>query len=215
MPQFTNEPPNDSHQHNFRLIRTPAGTPFKGYVLSENLVGCPTHYIGNRTVPCEPENCEACDNGLGWRWHGYLLVMVQATSELVIFEMTATAAEKFTEYFQRHGTLRGCHFLATRVNNRSNGRVLIIAKPADLSQIHLPQPKDCRKLLAHIWNIAPNQVTQDGPNHRPPAETLHIDRNKPELPRIAKTYTSLQQHQEAIKANTGNGNRPAPPPADN
>ena len=205
MPQFSQQPPKETHQHSFRLIRTPASPPFKGFVISDKLVGCPTHYVGNRTVPCEQNECEPCENGIGWRWHGYLLVMVQASAEIVIYEMTATAAEKFTEYYQRHDTLRGCHFQASRVNNRPNGRVLVIAKPADLNQIHLPKDIDVKKLLSHIWNIAPSQVTRAPRHERLPAETIRIDRSTPELDPHVQTFKTITDRQTSIEA--GNGNR--------
>lgn len=211
MPQFSNKPPANPDRHGFRLIRTPANAPLRAYVISEALIGCPTHYVGNRTIPCESPDCEPCENGLAWRWHGYLLIQLENTSEVCIFEMTASAAESFAGYHQRHGTTRGCHFQASRVNNRPNGRVLVVAKPADLAKIHLPKPRDVRKLLCHIWNIPPNQTDVDAPHTRPPHLSLHTDRTKPEFePEIDKFGLAAEQPDTGPPAN-GNGRQPTPP----
>lgn len=181
MPIFTSEAPPCGDRHGFRLVRTPASPPFRAFVISENLIGCPTHYVANRTIPCERPTCEPCESGIAWRWHGYLLVQIEATTEQVIFEMTAAASDMFKKYYERHGTTRGCYFQATRANNRNNGRVLIQCKPADLAKVSLPQPLDLCKLLSHIWNIAPNQTNQSDRCLRPPALNMTIDRTRPEI----------------------------------
>lgn len=212
MPQYSHEPPPERQRHSFRLIRTPAGKPYRGFVISERLIGCPTHYVANRTVPCEPENCEPCQSGLAWRWHGYLLVTDERTSEVVIFEMTAAASDEFTKYYKRFGTLRGCHFQAERLNGKPNGRVLIQCKPADLAKIQLPKELDLRKLLAHIWNIAPNQVIRPESDHRPPAETIQIDRARPEIVPYQPTYEELTNRPTVEQTKSGNGRAPVQNP---
>lgn len=180
MPNFTNLPPADSSSPGFRLIRTPAGHPLHAYVLSENLIGCNTHFINNRTVPCDAPDCDPCQNGIGWRWHGYLLVLTANTQETVIFECTARASACFSEYRERYGTTRGAAFKAERLNNRPNGRVLIQAKPADLTKVNLPKAQPVTKLLCHIWNIPPNQVLEPDAMTRPPFKHVRVDRTRPE-----------------------------------
>lgn len=209
MPNFSNQAPPQGDRHGYRLVRTPAGSPFRAYVLSDRLIGCPTHYVGNRTVPCEDKYCEACENGIGWRWHGYLLVQIEATTEVVIFEMTAAASDAFKAYYERHGTTRGCHFQAKRANNRTNGRVLITAKPADLAKVTLPKAVDVGKLLSHIWNIPPNQVNKAPAQTRPPADTIAVDRALPEIFRPAPaTYEHAPptHPEETTDGNGRNGN---------
>jgi len=199
MPKWDNQPPKDCQRAAFRLIRTPTAKPLQGYVISHELTGCPTHYIGNRTVPCESPNCQACENGVGWRWHGYLLVYLDTVSEIIIFEMTAISSRAFKEYYERYATLRGCAFKAERQNGRPNGRVLIQTKPGDMTRVNLPEDMDIRKLLCHIWNIAPNQLDDDPPNPRPPAKTIRIDRSKPEVP--DPTLRPTQAHRDFVHAN--------------
>ena len=205
MPLFSNAPPTDDNQHGFRLIRTPASPPFRATVISENLVGCPTHYVANRTIPCESPHCDPCESGIGWRWHGYLLVQIQATTETVIFETTAAASKNFKAYYERHGTTRGCFFQATRANQKPNGRVLIQCKPADLAQINLPQPLDLIKLLCHIWNIAPNQTQPSNSHARPPFQSINTDRTRPELVPVDQIHPHPAHPDNRPKAPAGNG----------
>lgn len=181
MPRFSQEPPRDENRHGFRLIRTPAAGALRAIVASSKLIGCPTHFVGNRTVPCEKPNCSPCNNGISWRWHGYLFVLTQPAKELCIFEMTAAASDPFTAYYERMGTLRGCLFQAQRINAKHNGRVLIQCKPADLNHVELPEAPDVPKLLCHIWNISPQQLDPNPKNPRPPAAAIRIDRDRPEL----------------------------------
>lgn len=181
MPVWQNNPPTDLGRSGYRLLRTPPANPMIGYVISQNLTGCRTHFIGNRTVPCESPNCDVCDNGVSWRWHAYLLVLVEATQETIIFETTAAAAQSFAAYHQRHGTTRGCYFKASRANSKPNGRVLIQCRPADLAKVNLPRELDVQKLLCHIWNIAPNQTTTPDHMARPPFRDIKVDRARSEL----------------------------------
>lgn len=207
MPKWQNDPPTDHSQSGYRLVRTPAAHALLAHVLCEDLVGCPTHFVGNRTIPCEAPNCESCSAGISWRWHGYLAVLLDATQEIAIFECTARAAEAFKQYHQRYGTLRGCHFKAMRHNARQNGRVLIQAKPGDLAKITLPKPPDVRKLLCHIWNIAPKQVEVPDAQTRPPFKNIKVDRDQPELPpaRMVDKATHEQLAAASKEVAAGNG----------
>lgn len=154
MPTFTNSPPPDPRGHSLPLMRTPTGRPIAAIVTSADLVGTPTHFWKGRTVPCDVEHCEPCENGMPWRWHGYLSAYQDANSLHFLFEFTARASEPFLKYRQAYGSLRGCHFQARRVNFAHNARVLIQTKPGDLTKIKLPQPPDLVRCLSVIWNIA-------------------------------------------------------------
>lgn len=214
MPKWQSEPPKDCQRSAFRLMRTPTSRPLQGYVISHQLLGCPTHYVGNRTIPCEAPHCQACESGIGWRWHGYLLVYLDSVSEIIIFEMTAISAQAFNDYYTRYGTLRGCLFKAERQNSRNNGRVLIQTKPGDMTRINLPKDIDLRRLLCHIWNIPPNQIENNPPDTRPPAQTIKLDRHKPELATPPLTPTAAQRESLAANASTkspaGNGRKTYP-----
>jgi len=162
MPAFTFEVPDKDSGPRLHLRRTPTTGNLTAIVTCDRLVGCPTHWYGHRTVPCEPPDCPACKEGHSWRWHGYLTAINVKTNEHFLFEVTAQAAEPFTEYFEQHRTIRGCLFVASRLGNHHNGRVLIRYKTADLTQVKLPDPPDLVACLCHIWNVPTPDVQIDG-----------------------------------------------------
>jgi len=150
---FSNRPPRESTGHNFDVIRTPASGKLRGIITSENLIGCPTHYFQLHTVPCQQPECQPCNLGLPWRWHGYVTIFTANTHLHQLLELTAPPAEVLATYYEQHGTLRGCEIIAGRVSPRPNGRVRLITKPANLENISLPTPPDLRLILATIWNL--------------------------------------------------------------
>lgn len=208
MPNFDTTPPSDLGRSGYRLIRTPANSPLYAHVLSEQLVGCKTHFVGNRTIPCEAPTCESCNSGVAWRWHAYLAIVIESTREIVIFETTARASAAFVEYHQRYGTTRGCHIKAQRLNNRTNGRVLIQARPSDLAKINLPPAPNVEKLLCHIWNISEQQVTIDTRKTRPPYDDIKVDRDQPETTKPINRETQIASAIQLAQQKSGN-NRPA------
>ena len=158
MPRFSNQPPADPRGPGFTIYRTPANQPLTGIVTCEDLLGCSTHWYGNRTTPCEAPDCDACRAQVPWRWHGYLTALNVKTHEHFLFEMTAQAADHFVAYRASHGTLRGCLFQATRFHRRTNGRVDIYCKPANLQEVSLPTAPDLRKVLSVLWNLPVPEV---------------------------------------------------------
>ncbi len=162
MPAWTHNVPEDPRGPAFPILRTPSYKPLTAIVTSEDLVGTYTHFYKGRTMPHEQEACEACKAGVPYRWHAYLSAWTQSTGLHFIFESTAQAAETFTEYREAFGTLRGCVFLAQRMNQKANGRVLIRTKPVDLKSMVIPEPPDIIKCLSIIWNLPAPSVSIDG-----------------------------------------------------
>lgn len=154
MPQFTQHSPTSSGSPGLRLVRTPHAKPLYAIVTTTTLIGCPTHFANRRTVPCERPQCKLCDEGISWRWHAYVSCYVVENKEHIIFECTANAADAFHEYQDAHGTLRGCHFKAWRVNQAPNGRVVINTQAADLGKYRLPPPPDIPAIMSHIWGLS-------------------------------------------------------------
>lgn len=161
MPRWSNDPPADLDRFAFRIVRTPAAKPLTAIATSTDVVGCCTHFINNRTIPCEgPPNCPACTEGYSWRWHGYLSAVLTDTLEHVLFEFTAATSETFRTYLKLHNNMRGCHFKASRPSGKPNGRVVIAAKPTDEQRVRLPDPPDIKQILCHIWNVKLNSTKQ-------------------------------------------------------
>lgn len=153
--------PLDPRGRAFPLKRTPTNGVLQACVTCENLIGCDTHFFGGRTMPCERPNCEACDKGMPFRWHGYVSAVQHKTHLGFIFEFTAQAGDAFEQYFKAHGTLRGCEFAARRLHSKPNGRVIILCTPLDLTNIKLPQPPNVISCMEIIWNLPHGQVKAD------------------------------------------------------
>jgi hypothetical protein len=159
---FTTTAPTQQQGRTLDIVRTPAPGAYQAIVTCEQMVGCPTHFFHGRTLPCQEPDCPACDEGTAWRWHGYVTCLNTKTNEHQLFEMTAQASEEFKTYNERHGTLRGCQFHASRAGGRTNGRVNIRTKPIDLKTLTLPKAPDLIKCLCHLWNINTPDVEVNG-----------------------------------------------------
>lgn len=175
MPRFTNAPPVDGRGQSLPLRRCPSRGALTAVVTSDDLVGCPTHFFGGRTVPCETEQCVPCQEGISWRWHGYVSAYLLKAKLHFLFEMTARCAEVLIQYRRANGTLRGCYFEATRPSGTQNGRVYLQTKPLDLEGVPVPDPPDLPKLLSMIWNLPSPTVQLDGTLKKHPH--LRVDSN--------------------------------------
>ena len=174
MPQWSNAPGLDAGPYAFRIIRTPATTAIDAICTSPNVLGSPTHFVANRTIPCEGQpNCKLCDEGHSWRWHGYVSCLLVRGLEHALFEFTAQASETFRTYLLTQPTLRGCHFLARRPSGRQNGRVIISARPEDLNRIRLPDAPNLQQILCHIWGVQYTEPVAET-SDRPPFRRLRV-----------------------------------------
>lgn len=161
MPQFSDTPPRNPKGVSFQIVRTPAGQPLIGIITSENLVGCFTHFWKRRTMPCKHPECDACKSGIPFRWHAYQSAYLTKTHAHVLFECTAQAAERFVEYREAHGSIRGCLFQASRANSAPNARLIIQCRPADLREIILPNPPDILGCLEILWDFRAGDLKAD------------------------------------------------------
>lgn len=133
------------------------------------------HQVQGKNVECDGEACEACMAGVPYRWHAYQSALITHNHLHCLFECTAQAAEKFTEYREAHGTLRGCLFESWRYNSKPNGRILIRTKPADLTGTALPKPPDLIKCLSILWGFPLPELTASKMN--PEKKTKELGHN--------------------------------------
>ncbi len=160
MPNFSNAPPAPDSERALPLKRTPAMGRIRAVITSTDLIGCNTHFYGGHTVPCEAPDCEPCQKGIPWRWHGYVSAL-QAGSHLhFIFEFTAQAGDTFRTYFELNQTLRGCIFDGERMHHRPNGRVILQVKPGDLATLNLPKAPDLEACMRIIWHCPSKPAVQ-------------------------------------------------------
>jgi len=161
MPDWTSAPPKDRSNLALRIVRTPPIATLSAIVTCPGLIGCSTHFVNNRTQPCDGQGkCEWCDAGHSWRWHGYVSCVLTTSLEHCLFEMTATASDTFTNFYALKQTLIGCHFQARRPSGRHNGRVVIACKATDPQRTILPEPVNVQKILSHIWGIPYDGLAQ-------------------------------------------------------
>ena len=162
MPNWSSKVPTDPRGYGLPLVRTPALGQLKAIVTSNGLIGCDTHFWGGHTVPCDGPECDACQNGVAYRWHGYLSAYNPETQLHFIFECTAQAASKFAEYSDEHKILRGCLFAAYRWKHTRNGRVIIKCIPGPLISAALPEPPDLPSVMSIVWRLSENNVWTGG-----------------------------------------------------
>lgn len=153
MPVFSSEPPPSDRPKNLKLVRTPIKGNLTAMVLSDEILGCNTHFWGGRTVPCEAPNCPACDDGSPTRWHGYLAIWLPNDNIKLLYEFTEGVADTLLQYRKANGTLRGCRIVASRARAVPNGRVLLKTSSVDLSKYPVPPAPDVAKLLLHMWDL--------------------------------------------------------------
>lgn len=162
MPNWSHAPPPDPRGPSLPILRTPPNGTINAIVTSDDLIGCNTHFWRGHTVPCEAPECDACLNGMPYRWHGYIAAFKASTSVHMIFEFTAQACEAFRTYRRAHGTLRGCQFIASRWGSKPNGRVVIKTQPSGMPPNLIPTAPDLTRCMAIVWNIPFQDVTLDG-----------------------------------------------------
>lgn len=153
MLNFSSQPPLDATRYAMRLVRTPTKGKLQLIITCDEMLGCWTHWFSGRTTPCTGDGCEACEATSSARWHAYVSAHDFKTNEHLLFECTSAAAEAFAVYRAKHGTLRGCEFLAQRAAPRANARVCLRTKPADLTHVDLPQGANLRAALCHLWGV--------------------------------------------------------------
>lgn len=217
MPNFRNHLPTEAKHMGFDLRRTPASSPLRAIVTSEDFLVCDTHYFHGRTTPHEDVCCPACAQSIPYRTHVYVSAFSSSGREHFLFECTAQAAKVFEEYREVNGTLRGCDFIARRPKGTANGKVLIQASPADLRKLKLPTGPNLALALAIIWRLPKESIQEERAKYRPPtvrtdAAALDILRKPPDNDidpddqeihqnRIAKVLADLE-------ISAGNGSKP-------
>ena len=222
MPIWSNQIPENPRGPALPIRRTPAYKPLDAIVTSSDIIGCYTHFWHGSTMPCEADHCQACQDGLPYRWHAYLTAIDYNTGLHFIFECTAMSAEAFTQYRDQHATIRGCLFRARRWNNRPNGRILIQTKMADLTNRSLPHAPDLKKCLAILWNLPAAQVFSDcinpekrmpevGVNHGIADTSQDVSYVRPKSSCAAEQTPQPPQNQPP-KTATGGPNTPPPKP---
>jgi hypothetical protein len=165
MPTWNPPPPTNNRGVPYRLLRVPAKGTLKGVITSTEPVAANTHYVANRTIPCEsPNDCAACQQGHSYRYHCYTGLLLSATFEHVILELTAAASETLRNYHKLNKCTRGVCITAQRPSGRHNGRVILAIGQATNHADQLPDEPDLMAVLCHIWGIKYDPLHDIKPN---------------------------------------------------
>ena len=171
--------PADSElRTSYRIVRAPNQGELQGMILSPRIYGCDTHYFHGRTRPHTEPICEACDEGAGKRWQGYLALMLTKSRDLALFEFTAAAAAPLVEYEAHNNTLNGAVIRAFRTSVKANARVVIRIERGDVDLFHAPEPPDVEAILQRIWGI--DRLLQHEAQRHQAAKALRTGNQQPD-----------------------------------
>lgn len=186
---FSDRPNEEQVGTRYQLVRTPANKRARFRVLSHKCVGVPTHFYRGRTQPHTIPTCEACDEGITSRWHGYIGVQGFATGEVFVLEITAHCEEALHHYTQKHGTLRGADLSVYRRGSKANSPVHAIIVPGIFDHTALPAPPDVEAFLRRIWyggstvaKPGKRYTDSDDVGNEPPAPLKHNHTNRIKQP---------------------------------
>jgi len=150
--------PCDPNDRPFPIVRVSTNKPLLAVITTSKPLGTRTHYWGQRTVPCTPPECGACDAGVAFRWHCYATCFDHRTQLHFLLELTAAASESIIQYGRDHGTTRGCGIKCSRIPAVSNGRIHIQTTPTDPNKYPIPSEPDLAVLLSRLWNIPLSEI---------------------------------------------------------
>jgi hypothetical protein len=160
MLRLSNRPPEDRKNQAWPLLRVPTTATLKAAILQPTVIGVVTHFYGGRTLPCQVENCKACQDDAPTSWHSYTACQRAKDHDLFLLELTAAASEALFMYEAANPSLRGCLITCSRPKQIPNGRIVLRTEPLDLSKISLPEPPNVVALLCKIWRLPPAEVTE-------------------------------------------------------
>lgn len=151
---FSRRPKPSEMPLEIEVLRTPAQGLSNVTCLSNDCLGDHTHFWRGRTKPCQRKHCEACREGIGKRWRGYVFVEVRRTGKIYALELTPACMGEVDRWVTAHGTLRGAKFSLARRDEKPNGKLRLAISPADPLARDLPTAPSMRKFLARLWQLA-------------------------------------------------------------
>ena len=186
MIDWSNQVPASDGPRAMPLKRTPTNGKLKAAITSDDLIGTPTHFFQGHTMPHTEHDCKACEEGVGWTWHGYVAAIMASNRQHFIFEFTAQVGDVMKHYRTVQSTLRGGIITAERMHHRPNGRVILQLTPGDLQRLNLPEAPNLQACMAIIWNIPRDAVRGNGQIKGHPRVTA--DPNQAIVERLQKEH---------------------------
>lgn len=170
-PQWALSPlPPDSEGLMIEILSPGAGQEVRAVILSDQITGLITHFIGGRTRPCtgDPATCEGCQYQAAKRWKGYLPCWSQGVGRYVLAELTTQAVRDCKELNTVNPLIRGKYLVLARPGKKPNGRVHAAVREIYTEPKKLPPAFDVIEALARIFE-APDRPkrlkkTKDSPS---------------------------------------------------
>lgn len=150
---FEETPPDDAGPLGLRVVRAPKIGKDLWTILSEQLIGCWTHYFQRRTQPCVGSGCHICSPKTPRRWYGWLVGFDPTRREQKLVEVPPGPALSLRAYRGQVGNLRGHCIELSRRNKKDNGEVVARFGPGKFSSELLPPCPDIVPLLMRMWQI--------------------------------------------------------------
>lgn len=135
-----------------KIVKVRPGTPVVGFFVSDYVHCVVTHWIGGRTKPCvgTRNNCEGCGSGMEKRPKGYIGVVLDASGNVGILEITEKAFDENLRLSSVEG-LRGTYFVASRKGDKPNSKLSIELFDNKRYPGQLPNDIDVEEVLCRVW----------------------------------------------------------------
>ncbi len=147
------------HAHRGTLPDTLKVHPGKGLtaiILSQRVLGVYTHWVGQRSLPCNSRDGEHClvDHRTAgrYRWQGWCAVLPVAGTAPGFVSLTE-AVVKANPYLRTAKTLRGATLHLWRSGENKESKMLCRVSAGDTVRNDLPIPPSTVEFLCRLWNI--------------------------------------------------------------
>jgi hypothetical protein len=146
------EPFTEPRQNSIKICKVRPKETVRGLVLSDQVIGCKTHWMNGRTKPCIgiEKGCEGCLLGMPWRWKGWLAVYLPNLKTPWLLEVSQNAYDNNLELAATEG-LRGRDFKASRPGDHVNSKLYIELLPSLTKPENVPPAFDVMAVLERIW----------------------------------------------------------------
>jgi len=140
-----------------KILRIDPGRAYELTILVPRIVGCDTHYIDGRTVPCtelkapRPRRCHVEHRDTSSRWQGWLAVQAPRTPVVKFLCVTQAAGRDNPWLTDKDRNLRGLTVTVQRMGSHKQSKLTIRAS----SQVHEGQrlcaAPDMIAFLVNLW----------------------------------------------------------------
>jgi hypothetical protein len=119
---------------------------------SERITGVMTHYLHQRTRPCngDEDTCEGCLLSLPKRWKGYLAGSMPPKGKQFLVEITYEGYRNCKELHGLNAVLYGKKVILHRAGAARNSRVVVTVAPGE-GPAFADRPFDVQEALLRIW----------------------------------------------------------------